>query len=197
MDYLELKSKVQKLNVQYESDKTLLESRKQRLIEIQKETETVLKSLALTQEVAAEVQSQLSVKIDNVVNLALEILFPEYTFELQYIPSRGKTEVRFVFKSGDNEVDIMNQNGGGMVDVACFALRVAVYSLSNTDNVIILDEPFKYISRTLRPRIAELLSALSDKMGMQFIYVTHIDELSDNANKKFIVKKINGVSEIS
>ena len=33
-------------------------------------------------------------------------------------------------------------------------------------------------------------------MNLQFIYVTHIDELSETANKKVVVKKVKGVSEI-
>lgn len=192
----ELFEKLNSLAVKREANKELLEKRLQRKDELLNEMETVLKSQALLQSVAEEVQSQLSSKIDNIINLGLATCFPEYTFELKYVPSRGKTEVRFLFKQGKDEVDILNQNGGGLVDLVCFCLRVAIYAISTTDNILVFDEPFKYVSRTLRPKVAELLSALSEKMGIQFIYVTHIEELSETADKKILIKKIQGVSNV-
>ena len=182
--------------VKRQSSKELLEKRQTRKQELAEELETVLKSQVLLQSVAEEVQSKLSVKINNIVNLGLETCFPEYTFELQYVPARGKTEVRFVFKKDNDEVDILNQNGGGLVDLACFTLRIAVYALSSTDNVIVLDEPFRFVSKSLRPKIAELMETLSEKMNIQFIYVTHIDELSSAADKEFRFRKQNNVSAL-
>lgn len=193
MEILEL---LNKAVVRRQSSQELLERKHKQQEELLEEMETVLKSQALLQSIAEEVQSQLSSKIDNIVNLGLATCFPEYTFELKYVPSRGKTEVRFVFKLGEDEVDILNQNGGGLVDLVTFCLRVAVFAISSTDNVIVLDEPYKYVSKTLRPKIAELLSALSEKMNIQFIYVTHIEELSETSNKNIIIKKVKGVSEI-
>lgn len=193
MEILEL---LNKAVIKRQSNQEMLEKKRKQQEELLQDMETVLKSQVLLQSVAEEVQSQLSSKIDNIVNLGLATCFPDYTFELKYVPSRGKTEVRFVFKMGNDEVDILQQNGGGLVDLAVFCLRVAVFAISNTDNVIVLDEPFKYVSRTLRPKVAELLSALSEKMGIQFIYVTHIEELSETADKKIVIKKIQGISNV-
>lgn len=193
MEILEL---LNKAVVKRQSSQEMLEKKRKQQEELLQDMETVLKSQVLLQSVAEEVQSQLSSKIDNIVNLGLATCFPDYSFELKYVPSRGKTEVRFVFKLGDDEVDILQQNGGGLVDLAVFCLRVAVFAISNTDNVIVLDEPYKYVSKTLRPKVAELLSALSEKMRIQFIYVTHIEELSETSNKKVIIKKVEGVSEV-
>ena len=189
----------EKLNtalVKRESNKQLLQERIAKKEELIKEMETVMKSQVLLQNIAGEVQSQLSSKIDTIVNLGLQTCFPEYNFHLEPVPSRGKTEYHFVFKLGKDEVDPLTQNGGGFVDLICFLLRVAVFTISNTSSQIVFDEPFKFVSRTLRPKVAELLSAMSEQMNLQFIYVTHIDELSETANKKILVKKIKGVSEI-
>lgn len=193
---MDISEKLNKAIVKRQSNKELLEKRQARKQELAEELETVLKSQVLIQTVASEVQSQLEVKISSIVNLGLSVLFPEYTFKLQFVPARGKTEVRFVFLNGEDEVDIMEQNGGGLVDVATFLLRLAVYAISSTDNEIVFDEPFKYVSKTLRPRIAELLHTLSEQMKLQMIYVTHVEELSDMSDKKILIKKINGVSEI-
>jgi len=130
------------------------------------------------------------------VNLGIQTCFPGYTFEIAYVSSRGKTEVQFIVKDGDTPVDVMNQNGGGFVDVIAFCLRLAVYSISNSADTMIFDEPFRFVSKGLRPRIAELVSVLSERLGLQIIEVTHIAELTDGT-ANFVVRKEKGVSECS
>ncbi len=193
---MEIEEKLNKALVKRQSNKELLDKRLKRKQELIDELETVKKSQVLVQTIASEVQSNLEVKISSIVNLGLSVLFPEYTFRLEYVPARGKTEVRFVFFEGEDEFDIMEQNGGGLVDAAAFLLRLAVYAISSCDNTMIFDEPFKYVSKTLRPRVAELLKTLSEKLKLQIVYVTHIEELSDTADKKIMIKKIDGVSRL-
>lgn len=193
---MEIREKLNKATIQRESDKQLLDSRKQRLTQLNQELETILKSQTLVQKVAQETQSLLSSKIDNIVNLGLATCFPEYSFALEYIPARGKTEVNFVIRDGKEPIDILNQNGGGLVDLVCFCLRVAVFSISSTDNVIILDEPFKYVSRGLRTRVAELIHTLSERLNIQFLEVTHINELAETCDNKITIKKVGGVSNV-
>lgn len=191
---MNIKDKLQELNVKKQSYMMSLDRARENLNRIESELNTVENSQIFVQAVASNVQSQLSSRIDNIVNLGLAICFPGYTFEMKYIPSRGKTEVSFVVKNGDDIIDPMNQCGGGLVDAIAFSLRIAVYSISNTANTIILDEPFRFVSRGLRPRIAELLKVLSEKLNVQIIEVTHIDELAENSDKKILIKKIDGVS---
>ena len=192
---MDIFEKLNKAIVKRQSSKELLEKRLKRKQELIDEFETVLKSQVLLQEVASEVQSQLEVKINGIVNLGLQTCFPEYTFKLEYVPARGKTEVHFVFMRDNEEVDVLNQVGGGLLDCIVFTLRLAVFALSNTDNIIVLDEPFRFMSKSLRPKIAELMTTLSEKMNLQFIYVTHIEELSDCSDNKIMFKKIQGVSQ--
>lgn len=192
----QLKSRIQELQGLRSSYRKILDDRKIRSKEIEDELKVISESITLVQEVAKSVQSQLSSKIDNIVNLGLATCFPDYEFEMEYVSSRGKTEVRFnVFNNG-SLIDPMNQCGGGLVDVLCFCLRMAVYSISSVNNVIILDEPFRYISRSLRGQVAELLSVLSEKLDIQILEVTHMDEFSNSANNKVFIKKINGISEV-
>lgn len=152
------------------------------------------------QKVAQETQQQLKFQIEDVVNLALETCFPgEYEFEILFNVSRGKTDAELVFKSQKTgkKIDPMNASGGGVVDLTAFALRISSYALEQgTDNVIILDEPFRFISRDLQQRAGEILKTLSEKLNLQIILVTHIPELIDVADKVFIVKKVDGVSQI-
>jgi len=191
MDY---RSKLTELNVLRNSYSITLEERNKRKEEIENQLDVVSKGQLFVQEVAQNVQSQLSSTIDNIINLGLSSCLPEYTFHMEYVPSRGKTEVQFNVMKDGKLIDPMSQCGGGLVDILCFCLRIAVYSISSINNVIVLDEPFKYVSKSLRPLVADLMTTLSEKLDLQFLYVTHIEELSECANKQIIFKKIDGVS---
>lgn len=148
---------------------------------------------AFLQKVAQDTQSQLKFQIEDIVNLALETCFPnEYQFQLQFNIARGKTDAELVFLSQKTGrvIDPMNASGGGVVDLTAFALRIASYALEqDVDNVIILDEPFRFISRDLQARAGEILKTLSEKLGLQILMVTHIVEMIDIADKVFEVKK--------
>lgn len=192
---MEIKEKLNKAIIKRQSNIELLAQRKQRLEEIKTETEEVLKSISVCQNVATEVQKQLSVKIDTIVNLALATCFgDEYTFKLNYVPARGKTEVEFLLLQNGKEIDPMNQNGGGLIDILCFALRVAVFNISHTDDVMVFDEPFRFVSKGLREKVAEVVHTFSERLNIQIIEVTHVEELMDNSDRRFVIKKINGVS---
>ena len=145
------------------------------------------------QKVAQDTQSQLKFQIEDIVNLALETCFPnEYEFQLQFNIARGKTDAELVFLSQKTgrPIDPMNASGGGVVDLTAFALRIASYALEQgVDNVIILDEPFRFISRDLQVRAGEILKSLSTKLGLQIVMVTHIGQMIDVADKVFEVKK--------
>lgn len=156
---------------------------------------------AFLQKVAQETQEHLKFQIEDIVNLALETCFPgEYNFQILFDISRGKTEAELVFldqKTG-RQIDPMNASGGGVVDLTTFALRIACYALERgTDNVIILDEPFRFLSRDLQERAGEILRTLSERMNLQIIMVSHIGEIIDVADKVFEVKKNDsGISRI-
>ena len=195
---MNIEEKLNKAIVKRQSSKELLESRKNRLEEIKTETEEILKSISVCQEVATEVQNQLSVKMDSIVNMGLKTIFnDEYTFKLEYVPARGKTEVEFnMYDKNGRPIDPMMQNGGGLVDLLTLCLRIAVYNISHVDNVICFDESMKFLSKGFREQGGELIHTLSERLGLQFIEVTHIPEFVENSDKQFIIKKIDGVSEV-
>lgn len=153
------------------------------------------------QKVAQETQEHLRFQIEDIVNLALETCFPgEYIFQIKFEISRGKTEAELVFldQKTQRQIDPMNASGGGVVDLTTFALRIACYALERgTDNVIVLDEPFRFLSRDLQQRAGEILKTLSERMNLQIIMVSHIGEIIDIADKVFEVKKNeNGISKV-
>lgn len=155
----------------------------------------------LLQTVAKETQEHLKFQIEDIVNLALDTCFPnEFTFSIEFVIKAGRTEaeLRFTSQKTGRPVDPMNAVGGGVVDVTAFALRIASYALDNTcDNVIILDEPMKFVSKDLLYRAGEILRTLSERMNLQIIMVTHEQKFIDIADRIFTVTKdSDGISHV-
>ena len=158
----------------------------------------------IIQAVAELTQNDFKDRICVVATSALKAVFGDsaYSFEMEFISKRGKTEVVFFFVTPDGlRVDPISASGGGAVDVASFALRVAIWNLlrisgrENSD-VVVLDEPFRFLSLDLQQNASDMVKMLSEKFGLQFIVITHNDTLTGNADKVFKVKKIDGISHV-
>lgn len=139
------------------------------------------------QKVAVETQAKVVVKIEAIVNKVIQTVFPDYSFELKYEIKRGKSEAQLKFYKGQNEIDVMESDGGGVCDVCSVALRLAIWSLSNTADVVFLDEPDKGLSSDLRPRFSEVLHELSNKLNLQVITPSHSVSTQEIADKLFTV----------
>jgi len=134
----------------------------------------------LARGVARDIQAKVCGCVAGVVSRCLEAVFDEpYEFKMDFVEKRGRTEVELTFEKNGQVVDPLSASGGGVVDVASFALRLAAILLSGpkTRRILVLDEPFKFLSRVYRPKIHQLLEDLAKEMGVQIIMVTHIEEL--------------------
>jgi exonuclease SbcC len=169
---------------------------KEKAIELKEKRKTAIENIqALIQQTAKETQEKLKYHIEDIVNTGLDNCFPgEYDFNVSFEIKRGRTEAElFLLKEGE-KVNPMLASGGGVVDIISFALRISAWALSKTDNVIILDEPFKFLSVNLRPLAGDILKQLSKKLGLQIIMVTHDNEMINVADKIFEVKIKHGKS---
>lgn len=145
-----------------------------------KELNDTLKAQEVIQSIAQTIQQQAHQRVSSVVSRCLTAVFDDpYEFRMVFEQKRGKTEARLVFIRNGVEFDPMTESGGGVVDVASFALRVAALVLSRPQlrRVVILDEPFRFVSRGYRSKINALLQALVDEMQIQFVIVTHFEDL--------------------
>ena len=118
---------------------------------------------------------------------------------MEFIIKRNKTECELYFVKDGELIDPLTASGGGAVDVASFALRVALWCLApqRTRNTLILDEPFRFLSRDLMYKAGDMLKRLSEKLGLQIIMVSHAEDLIDGANKVFQIKIKKGISEVN
>ncbi len=151
----------------------------------------------IIQQVSRETQEQLKFHIESIVSMALEAVFDEpYKFKVLFEIKRNQTEAVCKFERDGELIDPMTATGGGAVDVASFALRVTLWSLGKTRSTIILDEPFRFVSQDLQPRAGALIKELSDKLGIQFIVVTHSQIMVDAADKVLVARLKNGRSKV-
>jgi len=193
--------------------KQILEQRKGRKIELEDSIEEIhnkihkaqkkLKDLEKVHEilktVGLQTQQQLRFHIADVTSIALESVFNEpYKVVLDFVDRRGRSECDIIFERNGQQVDPMTASGGGVVDVAAFALRIASWTMqvNKTRNTIVLDEPFRYLSKDLHSRAGEMLDEISSKLGIQFIIITHEPLLGQYANKVFEVTQTKGVSHV-
>lgn len=137
----------------------------------------------LVQAVAAEVQHAAYGRVAEVATRCLKAVFGPDSYELRVVPvsRRGKAEADVVLVKGGVTVDDpLGAAGGGVVDVAAFALRLACLVLGRPRRrqLLVLDEPFKHVSRDYRDNVRAVLESLAAEMGVQIITVTHSPELA-------------------
>ena len=176
----EIRQQLDKNLTLYESARKTVKTETIHLFEAEEKLHTLEETRVIFQEVSKTVQQMAHDKIASVVSKCLETVFDDpYEFKINFETKRGRTEAQLVFLRDGIEVDPMSASGGGVVDVASFALRLACLSLSRPPlrRLLILDEPFKFVSRDYRGAIRSLLETLAKEMDFQFFFVTHIPDL--------------------
>lgn len=160
----------------------------------------ISRAMEIIQQVAKLTQQQLEIHVSELVSLALEAVFPNpYKMVLKFETRRNRSEADLLLQDSDeNLLNPMDAVGGGVVDVAAFALRIALWSLKRPRSraVMIMDEPFRFLSADLQGWASSMLKEISSKLGIQFIIVTHEQNLLEAADKIFHVSINNGESVI-
>lgn len=140
-----------------------------------------LEAQEILQHLAQAVQQQAHKKIAEVVSLCLSTVFEDdpYQFEITFERKRGRTEAHLSFVRNGLSVDPLSASGGGVVDVAAFALRAACLMLHRPRlrRLLVLDEPFRFVSAGYQDNVRQMLEQISDKLEMQIIMVTHNQNL--------------------
>ena len=158
----------------------MLDMEKASLESTSKQLRAIVKGQKILQQIAQDVQQRAHNQIASVVSKCLRAVFDEpYEFRINFEKKRGRTEAQLEFVRDNQGTDPLTAAGGGVVDVAAFALRIACLVLSRPvlRKVVVLDEPFRFLSVEYRNRVSDLLVQLSQDMNIQFVMVTHMKEL--------------------
>ena len=160
--------------------------------------ENHLKARGIIQIVSSETQKKLEYQISNLVSSALASVFTNpYKFNLLFVQRRNKMEADLIFSKDSNETnDLINTAGGGAVDIASFALRVALWSIKRTRPVMIIDEAFRFLSLDLQQKASDMIKEISSKLNIQVILISHLPGMIKAADKVIEIEQRNGESYV-
>lgn len=140
---------------------------------------------------AKKTQEKIEIHFSDLVTKTFQaVLRNPYNFHSKFIERRNKTECDLLLERNGIYYKPKYATGGGVFDLTSFALRLAYHKIEKTSPILIFDEPFGAISKTLIPKVAELLQLLSNKFNLQMIFITHTQELADIANVAYEI--VNG-----
>lgn len=177
-----------------EAEKRLLEHElgkyEEELEQCAKEKKAIEDARNIMQLAARKTQENLEVHFSDLVSKALMTVFDDpYLFVPKFEERRNKTECDLWFERNNVRRRPQFSAGGGVIDVTSFALRLAYNRLEKGAPVLILDEPFKMLSKSLMPRAIELLHMLAHEFGIQMIINSHIDDIAQQADKVFEIER--------
>lgn len=158
----------------------------------------------IMQLVAQATQEELKYHISELVTLALTAVFDEnIEFEVDFQQRRNQTEADLWFLREGEREHPLNASGGGLVDVAAFALRVSLWSLQKPRcrPILILDEPFQHVKgEAANIRAIQMVKEVSNRMKLQVIMVSDervpLEEIEAGADRVFKIGLRKGVSYI-
>lgn len=203
MNIIDLEQKILTNKLKYEmllEEKNKIEAE---LKQLEKEREIIDKARIFLLELGEIQRKETKEKIENMVTEALQfILQEEIFFEIEQEEKRGKISTEFYIRTIKDGVEtktlIEDVRGDGIFDVVTLVLNIAILILLKKENTfIVLDEPCKQLSRGYIQRVGEFLKDISQTYNIQIIMITHIQELTEFADKKFNVEIVDGESRVS
>lgn len=183
----EIITRFRSLQLQQDHLRKELKLKKRKLRRHNRDIKAHEKARYILTEIGKKAQEQTKSKIEALVTLAIRTVFDRpLTFKLIFEEKRNHVEARPIILEGENEYVPKDDMGGGIIDIISFALRLVLWQLSNprSDNVFILDEPFKFTGALIE-KAGEMLQFLSKELGFQVIMVSHDDELIDICDRVY------------
>jgi len=173
----DIRKQVDDIKSQYKLAKATLLAVKQEQVESQVLTENIEQAINHVQIISQTIQQQTHEKISHVVTACLQSVFPDknYEFKLRFERKRNRTEAKPILINDGHEIEEpLEEDSGGIVDVAAFTCQVCTIIMSKPQirRLLILDEPFKFVSPEYRENVKEMLEMLAEDFKIQFIMVT-------------------------
>lgn len=167
--------------------------KKQNQENLQRRYDSALKARIVIQEIAQRIQQTLESYISSIVTKALDAIpFDEkFSFGMEFVTRNNQIECDVFFINKDGErVEPMAGSGGGVKDIASFAIKIALWSLTKkTRPLFIQDEPFKFLhSPILQNATGQMVREICKRHNIQIIMVTDQEDIYQYADKVFFSK---------
>ena len=163
-------------------------------------------SLFMLSEIVDRRQSQLNV-IQSIATSALQQIYgDEYSLKFDTFEEQRKDgvnnfriEIKIVSPHNGEEMEtgLLNERGGGLIEVVSFALRIAALKWLKYNGPILLDEAWKSMSNDYKiDQVVQFLREVTDSTGRQVILVTHMfDKFGPEADNIVHITKNDGVAQ--
>lgn len=164
------------------------------------------RALEIVKQVGLATQKQLEYHLAEQVSLAMEAVFDDpYRLQLDFQEKRGRTEVEINFARRDMVFPPLGSAGGGAIDVASFALRVAYWAMRQDVRIrslLLVDEPFSQLKgEAANRRALAIVREISKRLGLQIISVSDErmprEDIISNADRVFhTTQDRSGISKV-
>ena len=182
----------------YQSKFQDLEHAQKEYKRLEKEQDELNLTMAYFNKLVDSKRKEIMDKVVGLVTYGLQSVFQNPTMKL-VVRERLQRNQKFytlAISIDGVETDDWNSASGGVVDVLSFMLRVVLLSVSSNRKFVVLDEPFKGLSKGYRENLGTFLNLLADKLGIQFLIVSHQDEINSAADALYEIRNIEGESKI-
>ncbi len=203
----ELRSKIEHKKGMRDQLQHSIDALEQKINKSQRMLSRYERALEIVKHVGLATQKQLEYHLSEQVSLAMEAVFDDpYKLKVDFQEKRGKTEVEILFTRRDLEFPPLGSAGGGTIDVASLALRIAYWAMRQDKKVrplLLLDEPFSQLKGAdANKRALAIIQEISEKLNLQIISVSDErmprEAIINNADKVFVVSQNeSGASRIS
>lgn len=175
-----------------------------KLVALVHDHDEIEKTILVLQKLAEIKRKMSTERIESLVTFGLKtVLAQDIRLKIKQRDSGNQVNSEFVIEEGEGEnlhqVDIMEGEGGGVVKLTEFLLKLIVILMVKPSlrRFMACDENFAMVSVGNRGRLCELLRELAEKMDFQFLLVTHQVELEAAADKLYSVEKPGPESKLT
>ena len=176
----------------YQSKFADLENARQTIQTITQKQDDLGMVLALFNKLVDEKRKQTMDKIVNVVSYGLQKVFDNPDIKLVVTEKLQRNQKFYVIGYDDGSGGVSTQwdeASGGVRDVVILMLKVIFLTISSNRRFLVMDESFSGLDADRRENLIEFLHELADRFGVQFFFVSHLDDLNAAATDLFKISK--------
>jgi hypothetical protein len=194
---VQLEKQAEKILAYHEFSENQLVITEQKLAELQARAQVLKEAHMLAKLCTTKCVEKISV-IEELVSEALTIVLQKpYKFFFEKVEQSGVLKglaPRILGPDGNIENPVSGF-GSAACQIISLVFRVIVLSLSTeTQPILILDEPFGHVGTELRHALEEFLSRIATDSGLQIISVSL---MKVNSGKVYEIDKINGITQVT
>ena len=170
-----------------------LETNEIELIEIEKVQELFQTAIKI-------MYDNLSSKLGDIITEGISIVFPDAQckFVIDFVERRNNVEADiFIENSNGVKCSPLFSGGGGLADFISLLLRITYIILSKYENVLIADEPLKFVDRERIPEASLFIKKVCEDFNFQLLMISHIPEFIRECEVVYNVKRTKKISKVT